>query len=165
MDRFTDMSSIGKIQFMLIVVVCVMQLAVFVRVSMRRVHVGAFASQLRKLVDAGNPERALKLCAAAPGSPVTFLAKIGVEAHMHHGNAYEAMRAAYPNVLRAARSPLLMAIGFGAVAFADGLVLVVANPGTIASWPLLLLSALGAANILRRRAYGRELAQICDALR
>ncbi len=165
LQGFVEMGPIEKLQVIVIFVACLYQIIWFVRQTNMRVNVVAFCEQIRKLIDAGNPERALKLCAAAPHAPVALLAKLGLEARARGENARDAMRAAYPRFLSASRGGLLIAVVLGAIAFAEGVVLLaeegVAN---VASIPLLFVVLLGALNASRYVAWPRELTLVCDKL-
>jgi hypothetical protein len=163
LQSFAEMGFIGKVEVIFIFIACFVQGGVFMRQVRLRIHAAAFCEQIRKLVASGNAARAAKLCAAAPGSPVAILIKMGLAASESQQNARAAMDAAYPKVLGAARGGLLFALAVGAVAFCvGGVILAEDGVTTIAIVPLGLIAMFGVSNALRFAAWPRELALACD---
>lgn len=165
LEGFSEMGSTGKMELIFVFIACAVQIVMFARDMRLRIQASAFCEQIRKLVAAGNPERAMKLCAAAPASPLAFLVKIGLEANKSKQSARDAMTAAYPRVLSAARGPLLFALVAGALAVGVGAVLVAEDGfAYIVTVPLGVAGILGALTAMRFVAWPRELALAYDAL-
>jgi hypothetical protein len=160
------------VQLAILVVVAVFEAVVFVLNSQRRVNAFQFASQIRKLVDANNVERAFKLCAAAPNAYAVRLAKIGLEARARNASMRDAMHAELPSLLASARAFLLPAVAIGALACAEGVVLLVRGVEGQATGefdgevlgPLILLALATAANAARWGAWRRDLDEVVTVL-
>jgi hypothetical protein len=158
LQGFAEMGLIGKMEVLFICVACFVQIASVARQMRLRIDARAFCEQIRKLLAAGNADRALKLCAAAPASPVAILVKTGLEAAKSSQSARDAVSAAYPRVLAATRGGLLFVLVTAAVALCAGAVLI-AQDGieNIASVPLFFVAVFGLFNVLRFVAWPREL--------
>ncbi len=159
---------LGYLQVALIAVAFTAQVVWLMRDQATRVNAAALGAQLKKLIDAGNPERAIKLCAAAPNAHATSLARVGLEARMRGENARDAMRAARPRILKEARSGYLAAMALGAMGFIESCVILAkgAEKGFGENFMLafgmlpLFLSILLIVNGRRRGAVAGELAEI-----
>ena len=165
LEGFAEMGIIGKMEVIFIFIACFVQVALVLRQMRLRIQAPAFCAQIQKLVAAGNVERALKLCAAAPSSPVVILIKMGLEANQNKQSARAAMNAAYPRVLAATRAGLVPALVLAALAVGMGAVLIVeSGVANIAIFPLGVVAIAGALNAMWFVAWPRELTLACDTL-
>ncbi len=123
-----------------VVVALAAQVLWFILEAQRRLNVEDFAAQLRKLVAAGNPERALKLAEAASGRPAGDLARAMLAARAGEGGGFEQ---AFPRVLADARRGLVAALAVGGVGLlGGGAALLVGLAGGASRPPVGLVIAL-----------------------
>jgi len=168
-----ELSSIpfAYVQLAIVIVVAVVELAWLMRDMTRRVNAYQFAEQIRKLLAANNPERALKLCNAASG-PVTRLARMGIEARMKGGDLYVTLAGATPVLLKEARAGFPAIIALGALASFEGLVLLVRGfeQGTHGDFVWKVLFPLGflcfatTLNVQRWLGWERDLTTVRDRM-
>ncbi len=152
-------------QFVFIVIAGALQIAWLMRDASRRVNVVALGEQLKKLIAANNPERAVKLCMANSG-PSTRLALVGLNARIGGASARDAMREALPQMLREARAGLLPVLAIGVGAVVEGLVLVMEEPDHLAlvGGSVALVTVLVMANGVRWGGWQRDLGYIYEVV-
>jgi len=145
------------VQLAIIIAVAGLQAAWLVRDQQRRVNAFQFGEQIRKLLAAHNADRALKLCAAAR-SPITELARLGVETHVKGGDVRATLDAAVPALLKQARSGFPLVIALGLLANVEGIVLLARGfeegaHGDFVWQALVPLSFLGFLTILNAQRW------------
>jgi hypothetical protein len=158
---------LGWLEIGAILVACILQVAWMMRDLPKRMDVAAFGTILTKLVDAGNAERAVKLCLAS-SSHVGVLAGVGLEAQARGASARDAMREAFPDILRRARSGLVPVMAIGAAGLLECCVLLAKGMDHEAAGKVILgyawvpaaLAAIMIRNGLRYGAIERELRSI-----
>lgn len=111
--------SFALAQFLGLVVACALQLLWVMRDVTRRVNVVQLGEMVRKLTDAGNVERAMKLCAATR-APASMLLGMGLEALSRKQSPREAMRELLPKYLKLMLSGYRGILAIGVIAFAEG---------------------------------------------
>ncbi len=85
--------SLAYLKLGVIAVAVVAEMLWFMRdAAWKRINPSAFAVQVEKLVAADNVERAIKLCGVM-SSPLTTVARIGLEARLKGASASDAMNA------------------------------------------------------------------------
>jgi hypothetical protein len=91
----------------------------------QRVNAGQLGEMLRKLIEANNIERAIKLCQgnSNDGKNATMrLALVGLEARARGENARDAVRKAFPQCLDDARKGLAVVMAVGVLGFVESVV-------------------------------------------
>lgn len=145
----------------------------FYRNFNRAVNGVALAQQLKKLVDADNIDRALKLCRAAEGAVATQVARAGLEARMQKQDSYAAMDAARTRIIDALRKGHVITLGLGVAALIESGVMIAAavskgfpgnEIGAIAVLPAVLACVM-LVNVMRWNGMQRDLDVVIDALR
>jgi len=162
---------LAVLQIGTIVAAGIVQGAWFMRDMGNRINAAALGQQLRKLIDAGNAERAAKLCMAS-SSPVARLARVGVDAQIRGESARDAMRSALPQMLKEARSGLAASLAVGAIGLIEALLLLWRGMemgfgdgfAMGFGWVPLLLVVLGIRNGLRWGGTQGELLEISTAV-
>ena len=151
----------------------VVNLVQLIRNFNRTVNGVALAEQLKKLVAAGNIERALKLCHAAEGAVATQVAVIGLNAQMRKEDGYAAMIDARTRILNALRTVHVVALVLGVGALLESAVMVAEavskgfpgdEIGAIVVFPALLV-CLVVANVMRWSGMQRDMDAVIAALR
>jgi len=139
----------------------------------RRVNGAALGGQLKKLVMAGNVERAVKLCHAAPTAVAAQIALVGLNARERYQSPYEPMIEARDRALQALRPGAIAAIAIGAGALVESTLMVFAavskgfpggEIGAIAILPSLL-GLLVLINAMMWRGVQRDIDEIIAAVR
>jgi hypothetical protein len=139
----------------------------------RRLNGEALGAQLKKLISAGNVDRAVKLCGAAPRAVAAQVALIGLSARQRNEDPYPPMVDARDRAIQALRTGSLAAIGIGAAALVESVLMVVAAvskgfPGDEIGAIVALPSILGffvAVNWMMWRGVQRDAEAIIDAVR
>jgi hypothetical protein len=142
----------------------IVNLVQLTRMFNRRVNGEALGGQLKKLILAGNVERAVKLCGAAQNAVAAQVALVGLRARERNEDPYGPMSEARDRVLQAIRPGALAAIVLGAAALVESALMVVAAaskgfPGNEIGVILILPSLLGlllAANVSMWRGVQRD---------
>jgi hypothetical protein len=163
----------AQLQIAIIILALCVQLAWLARDFPRRMNVHAFGDQIRRLIDAKNVERAVKLCGAAPKAIASRLARIGLEARLAGTSATRAMEEAVPGLMREAISGTGLVSVIGMLGITEGLVLVFrgVQDGAERDFhvqvgiPLALLALATALNMSRAQSWRRELQSIMHATR
>ncbi len=171
---FGEVAAIGSFafaQFMGLILGLGFQVIWLMRDITRRVNVTALGEMVKKLVDAGNTERAMKLCAAT-NAPAAMILRVGLEALSRKLNPREAMRELLPKYLKVMRSGYRGTLIIGVIAFAEGLSLFARGmkKGVGEEFTTLMLIMLGALailgtlNAIRWGRIQRELEYVCELL-
>ena len=137
----------------------------------KRINAAAFGAMLKKLIEAGNAERALKLTRVNNG-PACELARIGLEARIQGANFTAPLQEATPRLLAQARAGLVPSLVLGSVAIVVGGWLLARALAASARSDLTtyLIVGVGAVitlqivNGLRWRAWQRELDLVANSV-
>lgn len=150
----------------------VVNIVQLVRMFPRRVNGEALGAQLKRLLLAGNADRAVKLCGAAPDAIAAQVALVGLNAREHNANPYGPMIAARDEAIQALRPAALAAIVLGAGALVESALMVAAAvskgfPGDEIGAILIVPSLLGclvAINAMMWRGVQRDVDAIIAAV-
>ncbi|MBS2030813.1 MAG: hypothetical protein JST54_23115 [Deltaproteobacteria bacterium] len=137
----------------------------------KRLDAAALGVMLKKLIEAGNAERALKLAKAHDG-PACRLARIGIAARLQGANFTAPLEEATPQLLAEARAGLVPSLALGCVAIALGgwLLMNIVSVGARSELRTLAIVGVGAVVTLqivngrRWRAWQRELDAVANAV-
>lgn len=148
-------------------------IARLVRDFNRRVNGVALATQLKKLIAAGNAERAVKLCHAAETAVASQVALAGLNARMHNADAYAAMLDVRARFIAQLKMGVTIAVVLGVAALIESAVMIGeavskgfpgAEIGAIAILPAIL-ACLVLINAMQWSGMKRDMDAIIDAVR
>ncbi|HEY2368522.1 MAG TPA: hypothetical protein VGH87_19130 [Polyangiaceae bacterium] len=108
----------------LLAVALIVNIVQLLRIFNRRVNGEALGAQLKKLIAAGNVDRAVKLCRAAPTAVAAQVALIGLNARQRNENPHAPMIEARDRASQALRPGALAAIVVGAAALVESVLMV-----------------------------------------
>ncbi len=112
------------VEIVIVLTAVVLQIQWLTSSLIRAIDADALGAQIKKLVAANNVERAIKLCGAAPNSPITQFARKGLDARLHDKDARALMTEDLPKYKALARSSARLVIVVGAVGLVGSSVLV-----------------------------------------
>jgi hypothetical protein len=139
----------------------------------KRVNGNALGMQLKKLIAAGNAERAVKLCHAAEKAFAPQIALIGLNARMRNADHYTPMLEARAGILAVLNRGIAISLAFGAAALVESAVMFAEalskgfptnELGAIAFLPTMLGVVL-AMNVMQWSAAKRDIEAVIDAVR
>jgi hypothetical protein len=139
----------------------------------RRVNGAALGMQLRKLIAAGNEDRAVRLCRAAEGAVATQVALAGLNARAKGQDPYSAMVDVRQAVTRTFGKGFTVALAVGAAGLVESVVMVGAAAskgfpgneiGAISIVPSLIAGAM-ALNAMQWSAMKRDIEAVIAAVR